>query len=216
MLYYSFYQVEPNKMQFSSIEDGVNALLKYDFVRDEIEQILSYNLGKLDFLSLPNNYNFICPLDVYCNYSIRQILAAFDYYNEKQAPTFREGVKRFDNKKTDIFLINLNKSEKDFSPSTMYDDYAINDRLFHWQSQSQVSITSSTAERYIHHKQLDSYISLFTREFKKNGSYTSPYTFLGNASYVNHYGSKPVSFTWRLDNPIPAALLPKDNKSIII
>ena len=33
----------------------------------------------------------------------------------------------------------MNKSEKDFSPSTMYEDYAINDKLFHWQSQSQDS-----------------------------------------------------------------------------
>lgn len=216
MLYYTFYQTEPAKENFLSIEDGILSLLKYDFIKDEMIQILSYNLSKLNFIAHPNGYSFTCPLDVYCQYTTRQILAAFDYYNENQAPTFREGVKYIDDKKTDIYLINLNKSEKDFSPSTMYEDYAINDTLFHWQSQSQLSDTSSTAKRYIHHKELDSNISLFAREFKNNGTYTSPYVFLGNASYVNHYGSKPVSFTWKLDNPIPANLIQKANKSIVI
>lgn len=215
MLYYTFYQSEPSKKNFSSIVDGILSLLKYSFIKDEIIQILSYNLSKLDFIAHSNGYSFTCPLEVYCKYTTRQILAAFNYYNENQAPAFREGVKYFDDIKTDIYLINLNKSEKDFSPSTMYEDYAINDTLFHWQCQSQLSDTSSTAKRYIHHKELNSNISLFVREFKKNETYVSPYVFLGNASYVNHYGNKPISFTWKLDNPIPATLLQKANKSII-
>lgn len=28
------------------------------------------------------------------------------------------------------------KSNKDYSPTTMYNDYSINEALFHWQSQS--------------------------------------------------------------------------------
>ena len=32
--------------------------------------------------------------------------------------------------------IYLDKSEKDYSPTTMYDDYPISPTLFHWQSQS--------------------------------------------------------------------------------
>jgi len=36
----------------------------------------------------------------------------------------------------DLFFITLDKSEKDYSPTTMYDDYPISPTLFHWQSQS--------------------------------------------------------------------------------
>ena len=43
------------------------------------------------------------------------------------SPSFREGVKYFKDKNLDIFFITLNKSEKDFSPSTLYEDYAINE-----------------------------------------------------------------------------------------
>lgn len=49
------------------------------------------------------------------------------------------------------FFITLNKSDKDFSPSTLYEDYAINEKLFHWQTQSKTSIQSTTGQRYINH-----------------------------------------------------------------
>ena len=52
-------------------------------------------------------------------------------------------------KKLDVFFADINKSESDFSPTTMYEDYAVTDRLFHWQSQSQTSETSSVGQRYV-------------------------------------------------------------------
>lgn len=216
MLYYSFYKKEPSKEGVYSIEEGIRAITKYDFVKDEMLQILKYNLKHIDFLACKNNYSFECPLEVHCNYTTRQIMAAYNYFNEEQAPEFREGVKFFEEKKTDTFLINLNKSEKDFSPSTMYEDYAINEKLFHWQTQSGLSDTSKTATRYINHEQMKSNISLFVREYKKNGAHTSSFVFLGNAKYVSHQGNKPISFVWKLDDAIPAKLLPKANKSVAI
>ena len=213
MLYYTFYKKAPDKQGFSSVAEGIEALLHEDFVRAEALEILRYNRSHLHFVAKANQYSFPCPLQLHCRYSTRQILAAFGYFNEREAPEFREGVKYLEDKKVDLFLINLNKSEKEFSPSTMYDDYAINSTLFHWQSQSTTAESSATAQRYIHHRETGSTISLFVREFKKNGSYTAAYTFLGNADYVRHSGSKPVSFTWRLKAEMPPELLPKANKS---
>ena len=74
-------------------------------------------------------FNYVSPLRVHAQYTSDQVLAAFGYYNEERNPAFREGVKYFGDEKTDIFFITLNKSDKDFSPSTLYEDYAINDRL---------------------------------------------------------------------------------------
>lgn len=126
------------------------------------------------------NTLILCPLDLHCRYNTNQIMAAFGLFTETESPEFREGVKRFENKKTDIFFINLNKSEKDFSPSTMYEDYAINDKLFHWQSQSQDRQASAKIQRYqlITRIQVISYHYLFVN-LKGLDSYTAPYTFLG-------------------------------------
>ena len=41
----------------------------------------------------------------------------------------REGVLYLRDKNLDVFFITLNKSGKHFSPSTMYNDYAISERL---------------------------------------------------------------------------------------
>ena len=216
MLYYTFYKKHPQKMGFSSIDEGIENVLAEGFVKDEVLQILKYKRAHVGFVSGSNEYSFICPLDLHCQYNTNQIMAAFGLFTETESPEFREGVKYFENKKTDIFLINLNKSEKDFSPSTMYEDYAINAHLFHWESQSQDREASSKIQRYIHHKDTGNSISLFVREYKRNGSYTAPYTFLGNADYVSHEGERPVSFVWKLHNAIPAEMLPKANKSIAI
>ena len=216
MLYYTFYKKHPEKMGFSNIDEGIESVLCENFVIDEVLQILKYKRAHVDFVAGKNEYSFTCPLDLHCQYNTNQIMAAFGLFTETESPEFREGVKYFDDKKTDIFLINLNKSEKDFSPSTMYEDYAINAYLFHWESQSQDREASPKIQRYIHHKDTGNNISLFVREYKRNGAYTAPYTFLGNADYVSHEGEKPVSFVWKLHVPIPAELLPKANKSIAI
>ena len=212
MFYYSFYKEAPEKEGFRSIEEGLEAILKHREIKEEIGEILHYQYTEIDFVEINHDFSFPCPLQVHGHYSTSQILAAFGHYNENVSPAFREGVKYFENKNLDIFFITLNKSEKDFSPSTLYDDYAINERLFHWQTQSRVAPTSPTAKRYIHHKKNNHKIVLFVREYKKEHGYTSPFTFIGTAEYVSHSGSKPMSFVWRLNEEMPAKLVPVANK----
>jgi len=75
----------------------------------------------------------------------------------------------------------------------MYDDYAITDKLFHWQSQSKTSDTSPVGERYINHQERDYTPMLFIRDRKKLANkMTSPYLFAGPLQYKKHSGSKPV------------------------
>jgi superfamily II DNA or RNA helicase len=215
MLYYSFYNSNPQQEGMLTIEDGISKILENQEMKEEILAILNYNYETVEFMEIENNLNFICPLGVHSRYSTAQILAALEYFNEEKSPAFREGVKFFKEKHIDIFLVTLNKSEKDFSPSTLYEDYAINERLFHWQTQSTVSQESSTANRYINHKKVGHKIALFVREYKKENGYTSPYIFLGTCGYVSHSGNKPMSFIWRLKEEMPPMLVPKANKNIL-
>lgn len=99
----------------------------------------------------------------------------------------------------------------------MYNDYSINDILFHWQSQSTITANSPTGQRYIHHHKAGNKILLFVREFKTDSISASaaPYTFLGTANYLSHEGSRPINITWRLDKPIPAKFLKKTNKLVV-
>lgn len=46
------------------------------------------------------------------------------------------GVFRLNEINTELLFVTLNKSDKDFSPSTMYDDYVVSEDRFHWMSQN--------------------------------------------------------------------------------
>lgn len=216
MFYYSFYQSHPEKEGLSSIKEGIEKVLKHPVFKEEIKQIIGVLYDSLETVELPPNLDFPCPLQVHSRYSTAQVLAGLDYNNEEQSPAFREGVKYFKDKKLDIFFITLNKSEKDFSPSTLYEDYAINEKLFHWQTQSKVSEESATGQRYIHHRSTGNKIALFVREYKKEkGSLPSPFVFLGTANYIKHSGNKPMSFVWELEEEMPSYLVPRANKNIL-
>ncbi|WP_307402729.1 DUF3427 domain-containing protein [Paenibacillus anaericanus] len=215
MFYYTFYRSEPIKKGFQNIEEGVDCILSCPQFREEIVDILKYNNAHLDFVDKNNEFPFTCPLDIHCTYSMDQILAAFGYWNGERAPTFREGSKYFEAEKMDIFFITLNKSDKDFSPSTLYEDYAINEVLFHWQPQSRVSEDTKTAQRYIHHRSTGNRIAMFVREYKEQNGYTSPFVFLGEADYVRHESNKPMSFVWRLREEMPPQMVATANKCIV-
>ncbi|WP_028612294.1 DUF3427 domain-containing protein [Paenibacillus harenae] len=215
LFYYTFYRSAPVNQGFEDIEHGIRSVVTCKAFMDEILDILRYNSRHIDFVDKRNELPYACPLDLHCKYSTDQVLAAFGYWNEEKAPSFREGVKYFEDKRTDIFFITLNKSDKDFSPSTLYEDYAMNERLFHWQTQSRISEQTSTAQRYINHKKTGNRIALFVREYKEENNYTSPFVFLGEAEYVRHEGSKPMSIVWRLKEDIPPALVPAANKVIV-
>ncbi|MGG0668588.1 DEAD/DEAH box helicase [Sporosarcina koreensis] len=215
MLYYSFFNAPPGDLDFKSMHDGIQEIISNEVLKTEIQQVLDVCMDKIRLVEKPSPFDYTSSLRVHAQYTSDQVLAAFGYFNEEVKPAFREGVKYFEDKQTDIFFITLNKSDKDFSPSTQYEDYAISDRLFHWQSQNKTSDTSPTGKRYITHRQTGNKIALFVREYKQKDGYTSPFVFLGTADYVRHEGNKPISFEWRLHERMPAWLIPAANKSVL-
>ncbi len=178
----------------------------------EIIELLRFNINNIKFIEQDIELGYPCPLELHSKYSVDQILAALEVHTENKKKAFREGVKYIEEKNTDIFFITLNKSEKDFTKSTLYQDYAISEKLFHWQSQSRTSTMSLTGQRYINQRKNGTKVLFFVRENKRENSITSPFYFLGKANYVSHKGSKPISITWELENPIPTFILKKSNK----
>jgi len=216
MLYYSLFNEPPKKIGYESFAHALTHFCNDNKqMVEEIIEILDYNYQHIDFIDKDADLGIVCPLNVYCSYSIDQIMAAFGYFNESKKPAFREGVKHFKEYKLDAFFITLNKSEKDYSPSTLYEDYAISERLFHWQSQSRTSVQSKTGQRYINHMKTGNKIVLFVRENKKSNNIPEAYTFLGEAEYVSHSGDMPISFIWRMKEEIPASMMRKANKGIV-
>lgn len=194
--------------------DNLYALSDSTTLLGELISLLQYRFEQIDFIDEPVDLGFDCPLDLHCTYTRDQLLVAMDFM---KPATVREGVKWLPEKQLDVFFVTLNKADKDYSPTTMYNDYSINESLFHWQSQSTTADNSPTGQRYIHHKERGSKVLLFVREFKSDRvtGGAEAYTYLGTANYVKHQGSRPMNITWLLDRPIPAKLLKKTNKLVV-
>ncbi|OEF99131.1 hypothetical protein BHF71_10170 [Vulcanibacillus modesticaldus] len=213
MLYYTFWDKEPEESYVKSFE----RLRKNNLsIYREIFEIIDYKLSTLNTITKTIDLDYVSPLEVHARYTVDQVLASFGLHIEKKKVPFREGVKYIEEKKTDIFFITLNKSEKDYLESTMYDDYAINDHLFHWQTQSRTSIESPTGQRYINHRKTGNIILLFVRENKRENTKTSPYYFLGKANYVEHQGSKPINIIWKLEEKIPQFIMRETHMKAVV
>ncbi len=196
------------------VQDNLYALSDSTVLLNELMELLRYRFEQIDFIDEPVDLGFDCPLDLHCTYTRDQMLVAMDFM---KPATVREGVKWLPEKNIDVFFVTLNKADKDYSPTTMYNDYSISEDLFHWQSQNTTAENSPTGQRYIHHKERGSKVLLFVREFKSDRvtGGAEAYTYLGTASYVKHEGSRPMNITWRLDRPIPAKFLKKTNKLVV-
>ena len=214
MFYVTIWGKAVDDWNSDEVLDSLYALADSPVMLRELTALLQYRFDKIAFIDEPVELGFDCPLDLHCTYTRDQLLVALDFMKPS---TVREGVKWLPDKKLDVFFVTLNKADKDYSPTTMYKDYSINESLFHWQSQSTTAENSPTGQRYIHHRERGSKILLFVREFKADRitGGAEAYTFLGTANYVQHEGSRPMNFTWRLDRPIPAKFLKKTNKLVV-
>ena len=100
----------------------------------------------------------------------------------------------------DAFFVTLQKSEAEYSPTTMYRDYPISPTLFHWESQSVATVASATGQRYLNGTSTK---LIFVRQRRVDESGTAPSLFAGPVHYVSHTGARPIAITWRLEHPLP-------------
>jgi len=213
MLHYDVWQSAEG---FKSIEESINSIGKNKVLISEIIEVLEILVNKIDFLEREINLDYSQPLKVHGRYTREQILAAFGDSTFQRKSSNREGVVYLANKKSELLLITLEKTEENYSPTTMYNDYAINEYIFHWQSQNSSKPELGKGLSYITHQETDKSILLFIRE-KNTDEFgnTVGYVFLGHANYKEHYGSKPMSINWALKEPIPPYLW-KDSAKMAI
>lgn len=146
------------------------------------------------------------PLTLHARYSRAEIIGALAFAAGIKPTITQGGILWVAQAQSDVFFIDLHKAERDYSPTTMYRDYAINRELFHWESQSRQHDGQPTVQRYIHHQARGSQVLLFVRERKRSELGTAAFTFLGPVTYAGHQGGRPVAFTWRLPEPMPESL----------
>jgi hypothetical protein len=192
----------------SSIEGSLSVLHQHPALVAELQELLPILDARAEHLTYPLDaelgWDHKVPLSVHARYSTEEIVSAFGLLDIGRRTWTQTGVFFDDTTNTDFFLVTLEKSEREYSPTTRYKDYAISPVLFHWESQSTTSQRSGKGQRYIRHRERGGHIMLFVRQRKRDGARTLPYTLLGPADYVSHQGERPIQFVWKLRRPMPA------------
>jgi len=144
------------------------------------------------------------PFRVHATYTRDEVSAGLVEVRKGKLLRTQGGVFKCDAHRCDIMYVTLEKDEKDFTPTTLYNDYPMSQRRFHWESQGNTRLESATGRRYRNPPE-GWRLLLFVRQAKKDErGITMPYLFLGPVRCVSASGERPIQIVWELEREMPA------------
>lgn len=213
MFHYDVWQDAGTNLNFRDVKESIASLRKNEIMLQEIQEFTEHLIEKIEIVEKEISLGFPFPLKLHSKYNREEILAAIGMSTFEKKSSNREGSALNKNLNVEALFVTLKKTEKEYSPTTMYEDYAVNKTLFHWQSQNSISPDSPKGESYIKHKDIGKKILLFVREQNVDEyGFTMSYTFLGETEFIKSKGAKPMSVEWRLHEPMPSYILKESQK----
>jgi superfamily II DNA or RNA helicase len=189
------------KRPIREMERFLSELWRDELLRDELRQLTEVLDDRRRHATLALS---AFPLRVHAHYSRAEISAALGLVTKSgKLLSTQTGVYRCEAHRCDLLFVTLEKDEKDFTPTTLYEDYPISPELFHWESQSATREGSETGRRY-RRPPVGWRIMLFVRQTKRDARrVTSAFMFLGPVKYVTHESERPMRITWKLQYAMP-------------
>ena len=203
MFYYTLYNDKIDKTGFHTREEAIATLSRYPLFIAEIREIIDYQLSQISVKTFQIGQGLPDTLEQYGCYTREEVFTIFGRQTvNKRMQGSVAGVFNIEELNTELFFVTLNKSDKDFSPSTQYDDYVVSEYKFHWQSQNSDS-HKGRGLRFVEQAKNKKKFLLFVREYKRDGfGNTCPFCCFGLVDYISSTGDKPMSINWRMQHPI--------------
>ena len=216
MLHYDVWGQSGPNADLNSLEESIKSIGRNQVLNGEIVEVLEILEDRTDVLEREIDLGFPQPLKVHGRYTRDQILAAFGLSTFEQRSSNREGNAICRPHNVELLFVTLQKSEQNFSPTTLYEDFAISEDLFQWQSHNAAGPETERGRNYINHETIGRRILLFVRE-KNTDEYgnTMGMVFLGKATLIEHHGAKPMTIKWKLETPMPPFLWKESAKMAI-
>ena len=195
-----------------SLEESFQQAAKNPTVLNDLDEVLAWSdeESRIGVASL--NLPFPCSLELHATYGNDEIKAALGGATFESAGSTGVGWLHFRPIQTIVALVTFQKTEKEFSPSTMYQDYPISRDLLHWETQAQTTQASEPGQNMIHHEARGYTMLFFVRAQKRVDGVTAPFTFLGPAKLVSHQSDRPIQMIWRLDHSMPAEMFEENRR----
>ncbi len=210
MLYYVLFTERVDKTPFEDMFDALGRLgdKRYESFRQEIKEIVAYLLSNLRIKTYPLGEAVLPGIELYGCYTREEIFTLVGRQTDtRRMQGAASGVFELREHNTTLLFVTLNKSDKDFSPSTQYDDYVIDATHFHWQSQNTNSHYNRGGKIYTEQSIVHNKIILFVRQEKEDDLGHAPFHCFGPVNYKESHGDYPMNITWELERPVMAQYL---------
>lgn len=206
-VHYRIWGVPGAQLGIASVQESLGRVSENQcFVSDALEVIeWAFDETRVDpsTLELP----FAAPLELHGTYSNNDIKAALGLNSMERPGSTGVGLLHDRDRKILALLVTFQKAEKDFSPTTMYQDFPISRELIHWESQSNTPQASEIGQALIRQRELGYTILIFARGRKRE-----PFTLLGPATLVTFERERPIQITWRLEHAMPAEMFEENRR----
>lgn len=203
MLYYTLFIDKISKVGVKSISEALRRLADYPMFISEILELTDYLLAHLETKTFSVGEGMPMCLEQYGCYTREEVFAIFKRQTaNKKMQGSVAGVFNIEELNTELFFVTLNKSDKDFSAETMYNDYVVSENEFRWESQNTDS-HQGKGKRFVEQKKNGKKFLLFVRENKKDGyGNTCPFICFGLVDYIRSKDDKPMKINWQTHHPI--------------
>lgn len=190
---------------FSSIADAVNSLSKMQWFMEELHFMVNLRLSQLCQTTQWLKIDDQSEIELYGCYSADEIHLLLE---NKLGRWQVFGTQYNAERKFAMVFVTLNKSDKEYSPSTLYEDYAISSEQFHWQSMNKVRQDSEEGLRILNQRSNGWKYILFVRDAKQDEyGNSNAYYCLGLMDYHSSHGECPMNVVWDMKHSIPGFIL---------
>lgn len=195
-----------------SLQESFARFASNPSILNDLNEILEWTESETTVSGQSVKLPFACPFELHAKYGIKDIQAGLHQATLETAGQRGVGVIHFPTVKAYTLLVTYQKTEREFSPSTMYADYPISRELLHWESQSNTVQESETGQNLVHHAERSYTILIFARDQKRRNTLTVPFTYLGPAERVSFEGERPIKMVWRLRYPMPVDMFEENRR----
>lgn len=204
MLYYDLFQ---DAGQYMSLQNMFDDLSSDELFCSEMKELAVLLKNRCEAYEMKDNSSIMnFPLKLHGVYTKDQIFVAVGTSSIGKKSSCREGCERNKLLNIEAMFVDIIKDREEGS-NTNYNDFAINESLFNWESQNRVSPASQAGQNYINESQT---MLLFVRQqdsYPEDKGRTMGFTYLGEVNLVKWQGARPMEIVWHLKTPMPASVV---------
>lgn len=190
---------------FATIDDAIISLSGQNWIVEDLQTLIDLRLRDLNMSTKWFEVVKGAEIELYGCYSADEIHLLLE---NKLGRWQVSGAQYNRENRFAMIFVTLNKSDREYSPSTLYEDYAISQFQFHWQSMNKTQELSESGQRIINQKQNGWKYILFVRESKTDEyGIINGYYCLGAMDFNSSHGESPMNVIWDMHEPIHGFIL---------